>query len=78
MRTAWLSNVKDSGEGGASSAWAHISQGNQRSRADGSCIQLRLRYSLRHKLLREELRYIVAQRAYMPEDLRLNCKARTL
>ena len=30
------------------------------------------RVRLKHKLLREELRYIVAQRAYMPEDLRLN------
>ena len=33
---------------------------------------------LKHKLLREELRYIVAQRVYMLEDLRLNCKAVTL
>ena len=33
---------------------------------------------MKHKLLRGELRYIVVQQVYMPEDLRLNCNVRIL
>ena len=44
---------------------------SRQSRADSSVLA-KTRVGFKHKLLREELRYIVAQRAYMPEDLRLN------